>query len=71
MSTTWKMSPRDKARAAAKRFWNSLDHADRNRLGDEFVLGTFDWSEWFDRKPAAGVLSEVDRLRIDWEIREE
>lgn len=52
----------------ARRFWNGLDRRQRDELGDAFVLGTFDWREWFDAKPSGALLREVDELRILWEM---
>ena len=61
------MTPRMRARMRARTFWESLALADRWQLGDELVLGYFDWHDWFDAKPEPGVLAEVDRLRMFWE----
>ena len=67
MSTTWKKTPRDRARNAAKRFWDSLDNHARWQLGDDLVLGALDWRDWLDSKPLPGFWSEVDQLRMFWE----
>lgn len=56
------------AREQAKRFWQGLDSRARGELGDALVLGTLDWAEWLDRKPPPGFWSEVDTLRILWEM---
>lgn len=60
---------RENERAKARKFWNGLSNADRWVLGDQLVLGDFDWSEWMSRQPSAEFLREVDKLRMDWESR--
>jgi hypothetical protein len=32
-------------------------------LGDELVLGTFDWRDWLDRKPSSAFLNGADYER--------
>lgn len=57
---------RDKKRA--KEFWDGLNDEQRGDLGDQFVLDTFDWRDWFTSKPSRAFLNEVEALRIHWEI---
>jgi hypothetical protein len=58
-------------KANALKFWKGLDRRDRFELGDQFVLGTFDWRDWFTKKPSRVFLDEVDRERILWECENE
>lgn len=51
----------------ARRWWAQLSPHDRWELGDQFVLGDFDWRDWFDERPTGTFLNEVDRLRMLWE----
>ena len=65
------MSTDVRARAAerqrAKEWFESLPLLERWRLGDELVLDTFDWRDWFDAKPTANFLRAIDDARIAWE----
>ena len=65
-----KLTPRQKIdeRRKAKRFWDSLYRWERFELGDQFVLGSFDWRDWMETKPTNYMLNVVDELRIDWNI---
>lgn len=60
---------RDRMQAieAARKFWNGLDNAARWQLGDDLVLGEFDWRDWFDKKPEPAFMNELDQLRMHWE----
>ncbi len=51
----------------ARSVWNSLDFNQRWELGDELVLGTFDWRDWFDNIPPRGGMSELAALSDAWE----
>jgi hypothetical protein len=53
------MSERDSAR----RFVASLSRSELFQLGDDLVLGCFDWREWFNTKPSAEFMNELDRQR--------
>jgi hypothetical protein len=54
--------------ARARRFWSSLSREDRNELGDQLVLGTFDYTDWFEgKRPSSAFLNELDRERMHWE----
>lgn len=55
-------------RVKAKTFWHGLRDADRAEIGDQLVLGTFDWRDWFPSKPSAAFMNELDRQRILWEV---
>lgn len=62
--STTERGERDKA----KKFWDSLDNASRGEIGDQLVLGTFDWREWgFERKPTRSFLTWLDYYRMLWE----
>lgn len=54
-------------REQGRRLWGLLEGSRRWSIGDELVLGTFVWSEWFEEKQKPGALAELDRLRILWE----
>lgn len=56
-----------KDRAAAARFWAGLDNDERFSIGDDLVLGQFDWREWLSAKPSAAFLDALDRERLLWE----
>jgi hypothetical protein len=59
---------RDKAERAAKVLWDSLDNEARGVVGDELVLGTFNWGDWTELPRPIGALAALDRLRMNWEI---
>lgn len=59
---------RDRAYRAAKALWDSLDNESRGVVGDELVLGTFNWGEWTELPRPPGALAALDRLRMAWEI---
>jgi len=54
-------------REKAQEFWDSLSPSQRWDIGDELVLGTFDWRDWLPSKPEPGFLNHVDYLRMLWE----
>lgn len=54
-------------RARAREWFKSLDSLAKWDLGDQLVLGDFDWRDWFDDKPSGVFMNEVDRERIFWE----
>jgi hypothetical protein len=59
---------RQRQRARARAWWASLNDAQRHQLGDELVLGCWEWIDWgFERAPSPTFLDEVDRLRMNWE----
>jgi hypothetical protein len=39
-------------RSKGARFFGSLDSYDKYSLGDELVLGLFDWRDWLLEKPS-------------------
>lgn len=55
------------ARDQADKLWAQLDTAQRWELGDQLVLGTFSWDEWFQESRLPGTLTEINRLRMLWE----
>lgn len=63
MNVRENMHEYDKARC----FWDSLDDSARHQLGDDLVLGEFDWRDWLQSKPSHAFLRELDYLRILWE----
>jgi len=57
-----------KDREHARKWWAKLTPPERWQLGDDLVLGCFDWREWGLSKPPSRVwLREVDYLRVLWE----
>jgi hypothetical protein len=54
-------------RDAARRFWASLSDTSRWLLGDQLVLGDFDWRDWFEKKPTPCFLNQLDDERMSWE----
>lgn len=57
-------------RARGAEWFRSLGNADKGRLGDELVLGEFDWREWLASKPTSAFLNGADQARMDWEATE-
>ncbi|MDD5511322.1 MAG: hypothetical protein PHI12_10990 [Dehalococcoidales bacterium] len=58
------MSPIN-SRQAARDFLSRLSISEVFALGDDLVLGQFDWREWgFSKKPDAVFMNELDRQRI-------
>lgn len=62
------LEQRNKAERAARAFWDSLDNESRGVVGDELVLGTFNWGDWTELPRPIGALAALDRLRIASEI---
>ncbi len=58
---------RRKEREKAEKFWKSLSDAEKWEIGDQLVLGSFDWRDWLNRPPSRVFLNEVDYLRMNWE----
>jgi hypothetical protein len=59
---------RQREREKAKEFWECLSPSERWGLGDQLVLGSFDWMDWgFTKRPSGAFLDEVDYLRMLWE----
>lgn len=54
-------------RARGRAWFNSLGASDRGRLGDELVLGEFDWRAWLPSKPTSAFLNGADAARMEWE----
>ena len=69
MSTplTPEQARREKTRAA--KFFASLTRAQRFDLGDQLVLGEFDWRDWFDAKPTGTFMRALDDARMNWECQ--
>ena len=57
-------------RAAARRYVRGLSRGQLFELGDQLVLGTFDWTEWFEKKPSAAFMRALDDERLYAEDRE-
>jgi hypothetical protein len=55
-------------REKARKWWNALPHELRGPLGDDLVLGEFDWRDWgFESKPSRAFMNAVDYERGLWE----
>lgn len=52
----------------ANNFWKQLSPTDRDELGNQFVLGNYDWKDWWIDPPQKGVMNEVEKLRMLWEM---
>lgn len=64
------MTVRDamREREKAREWWKALPRESRFQLGDDLVLGAFDWRDWgFASKPSRAFMNEVDHQRILWE----
>lgn len=48
--------------AKARAYWKELDPRSRGDLADALVLGTFEWIDWFEKKPSSAFLNEIMRL---------
>lgn len=49
-------------RRRATKFWESLERHQKALLMDDLILGTFDWTEWFETKPSKAQLDQIDYL---------
>lgn len=54
-------------RAAGANWFRTLPRQAKWDLGDQLVLGEFDWSNWLDSKPSTAFLRGVEEARIVWE----
>jgi hypothetical protein len=59
---------RMRERERAEEWIDSMSSHDLGELGDEFVLGTFDWRDWLNSKPSGEFLRAADERRIYREI---
>ena len=59
---------RIRERERARLYFKALDSFQRAEIGDQLVLGDFDWRDWFVSKPSAVFLNALDEERINWEI---
>lgn len=60
-------------RSHGEAWFKSLVDADKWELGDQFVLGTFDWRDWADmagwsKKPSRAFLQGAETARLQWEM---
>ena len=63
------MKQRERAKRLAQEVWDGLDHVQRGDLDDVMVLeGTAATYEWLEIERVPGLLTELDQLRIYWEI---
>lgn len=56
------------ASSLAKQFWSQLTDRERWELGDQLVLGDFDWRDWLSEPPPRGFLDALDKERMLWEV---
>ena len=64
------MTARDvmREKEKARKWWDALPTEHRWTLGDDLVLGEFDWRDWgFSSRPSRAFMNEVDYLRMLWE----
>ena len=52
---------------SAREWFKNLSPDQKFQLGDDSVLGSFDWHEWFEHEPSSKFLREVERERLLWE----
>ena len=60
---------RRRTQGQARRFFQGLTRAEKHDLGDQLVWGSFDWQDWFAKKPSAAFMNALDEERIHWEIQ--
>ena len=55
-------------REKGRKFFRALDNKLKDQIGDDLVLGTFDWRDWdFEEKPSAALLNGIEEERLLWE----
>lgn len=59
---------RQQQREAGARWFRALQPEEAWQLGDDLVLGCFDWRDWFDAKPTPSFMRGVEDARIFWEV---
>ena len=58
---TTRAERRQREREKAKSWWSQLTPDERFDLGDQLVLGCFNWQDWgFSKPPSSTFLNEVD-----------
>ena len=53
--------------ALGSEWFRSLDNGEKGQLGDDLVLGAFDWGDWFYVKPSRQFIQGVENERMLWE----
>lgn len=68
-STSNPMSMREAQaeRAKGKKWFKELSTPEKWELGDQFVLGSFDWTDWLEKKPTSAFLNGADEERMYWQ----
>jgi len=56
-----------RGRKAGEAWLASLDNRTRGDLGDDLVLGMFDWRDWFDDPPRPGFVNGAADALQRWE----
>jgi len=51
-----------------RKWFRSLSRWDKDELGNQFVLGDFDWRDWLEQKPSSAFLAGAEDERIHWEM---
>lgn len=63
---------RQREQEAGKRWFAALPDRYRGQLGDDLVLGAFDWRDWtdlgIDKKPSPAFMNAVARELEYWEL---
>lgn len=62
-----KKTKTQREREDARSFWKGLSNTSRWLIGDQLVLGDFDWRDWLSSKPSRAFLDELDQERMLWE----
>jgi hypothetical protein len=57
-----------KSRTDGQGWFDSLDHHTRWELGDQLVLGSFSWQDWFESKPSPAFMAGVEDARLWFEV---
>lgn len=59
---------RAEQKTAGRTWFDGLGSGDKWNIGDALVLGTFEWIDWFERKPSAPFMHGVEDARMHWEV---
>ena len=55
----------------AKEWFDNLSRSEKFELGDAFVLGYYNWQDWFIDPPSKQFTKELTKVWRDWEINGE
>lgn len=54
-----------------EQWFSGLSIEDKWGVGDAFVLGEWDWRDWFERKPTPSFMQGAENARLLWECSAE